>query len=186
MSRRASIATLLAALGVTLVGVSPARATLAEALDLPTLVSRSDDVVVGRVVARGSRWLRQRIVTEVTVVVSEAPKGDVAAAERIEVTVFGGAVGDLGMQIAGEAVLEDGEEYLLFLRRWNGTRRPVGMAQGALPITRRDGQLFVQPGAGGLALVRRDATGAMAPAEPAVTEPTLLEALLDEIRALAD
>lgn len=165
-------------------GSGTARATLAEALDLETLVARSDEIVVARVVERRSRWLGERIVTDVVLEISEVAKGDVSEGERLEVLVFGGAVGELGMRISGEAVLEPSHEYLLFLRRWNDTRRPVGMAQGALPVQRAGREPVVQPGGAGLSLVRRGSGGALTHAEPALSAPRPLPELLDAIRAL--
>ncbi len=126
----------------------------------------------------------ERIVTDVVLEVSEVAKGDLSEGERMEVLLLGGAVGELGMQVSGEAVLEPGEEYLLFLRRWNGTRRPVGMAQGVLPLQRSGGEVFVQPGGGGVALVHRGADGTLTHAEPALTEPRPLAELMAAIRDL--
>jgi len=175
---------LVLVLGTGLLWSGSARATLAEALELETLVERSDDIVVARVVAKSSRWLGERIVTDVVLEVSEVAKGEVSEGERVEVLLLGGAVGELGMRVSGEAALEAGHEYVLFLRQWNGTRRPVGMAQGALPVQRGGTQPMVQPGAGGLSLVRRSSTGTLAHAEPALSEPRPLADLLAAIRAL--
>jgi len=172
------------ALSATLAVPPRARATLMEALDLPALVSRSDDVVVARALSASSRWLGERIVTDVVLEVSEVAKGGLGEGDRLEVLLLGGAVGELGMQVAGEASLEPGREYLLFLRRWNSSRRPVGMAQGALPVQRSGGTAVVQPGGGGLSLVRRSTGGTLTHAEPAVTEPRPLAELLGAIRAL--
>lgn len=175
---------LLLVLGGALVSPGAARATLAEALDLETLVERSDDIVVARVLSKSSRWQGERIVTDVVLEVSEVAKGEVSEGQRVEVLLLGGAVGELGMRVSGEAGLELGHEYVLFLRRWNGTRRPVGMAQGALPVQRGGAEPLVQPGGAGLSLVRRGSTGALSHAEPAVSQPRPLADLLSAIRAL--
>ena len=175
---------LLLALAGALLSPGAARATLAEALDLATLVERSDEIVVARVVSKTSRWQGERIVTDVVLEVSEVAKGPISEGERLEVLLLGGAVGELGMRVSGEAGLEPAHEYLLFLRRWNGTRRPVGMAQGALPVQRGGTEPLVQPGGTGLSLVRRDPTGTLSHAEPAVSQPRPLADLMAAIRAL--
>lgn len=172
------------AVAATLATPRAARATLMEALDLATLVARSDDVVVARASEKSCRWMGERIVTDVVLEVSEVAKGDLGEGERLEVLLLGGAVGELGMRVSGEAGLEPGGEYLLFLRRWNGTRRPVGMAQGALPVQRSGGTVVVEPARGDLALVRRGPGGTLTHAEPAVTEARPLADLLAAIRDL--
>lgn len=173
------------ALSATFVSPPPARATLMEALDLATLVARSDDVVVARAVESRSRWLGERIVTDVVIEVSEVAKGDLGEGERTEVLLLGGAVGELGMRVSGEAHLEVGDEYLLFLRESNGTHRPVGMAQGALRVQRDGEEPVVLPGgSGGLSLVRRGPGGTLAHAEPAVTEARPLAELLATVREM--
>jgi hypothetical protein len=181
----ALLCALALALTATLATPRAARATLMEALDLATLVDRSDDVVVARAVRKSSRWMGERIVTDVVLEISEVAKGDRSEGEALQVLLLGGAVGELGMRVAGEAGLEPGHEYLLFLRRWNGTSRPVGMAQGALPVQRSGGEVLVQPAGGDLSLVRREPSGALTHAEPAVTEARPLADLLAAIRNLA-
>tara|TARA_B100001750_G_scaffold142294_1_gene113489 strand:+ start:5636 stop:6199 length:564 start_codon:yes stop_codon:yes gene_type:complete len=182
--RRFLLATPPALAGALLLGrAAPAKATLAEALDLDTLVARADDIVVAQATGHGSRWQGRRIVTDVTLRVLDALEGGLAPGASFEVCTFGGAVGDVGMQIAGEAVLEDGEEYVLFLRCWHGTRRPVGMAQGALPVREIAGTPTVHPGGGGLSLVRRTPEGTLSSAAPALEAPTPLDELLAAIRA---
>lgn len=176
---------LLLLLGGALLSPTPARATLAEALSLETLVDRSDEIVVARVLSKRSRWQGERIVTDVLLEVSEVAKGELSEGQRFEVLLLGGAVGELGMRVSGEAGLEPSHEYLLFLRRWNGTRRPVGMAQGALPVVRRSGaEPLVQPGGTGLSLVRRSPTGALTHAEPAMSRSRPLAELLSAIAAI--
>ena len=163
---------------------SSARATLAEALDLATLVERSDDIVVARALSSSARWRGRRIVTDVVLEAHMVEKGNVAEGSRFEVTLLGGSVDDIGMRIAGEAALEPGKDYVLFLRRVSGLRRPVGMSQGALLVTTVDGEQVVHPGGGGLALVRRSSTGTMVQAPGAVPEDRPLVDLLEAIREL--
>ena len=177
------VALALFSLWATVAGAPTAHATLAEALDLPTLVARADDIVVARVMSHRSRWRGERIVTEVALETLSTEKGELVAGESFEVLLLGGAVGEVGMQISGEAVLTDGQLYVLFLRRVRGLRRPVGMAQGALAVRDLAGAPTVQPGGGSLALVRRGSDGALRSAPPAVTTPTPLAQFLAAIRA---
>lgn len=169
------------ALGALLL-TTTASASLAVALDLRALVQRSDAVVVARVTAQQSRWDGGRIVTDVLVEVVETLDGDARPGEQLQVVRFGGSVGDLGMRIEGEPTFEDGRQYLLFLRRWRGLHRPVGMSQGVMPVQEGSGTPMVQPGGAGLSLV----TGPGGrPAFGALRGPRSLDTLRAQIRALA-
>ena len=77
--RRFLLATPPALAGALLLGrAAPAKATLAEALDLDTLVARADDIVVAQATGHGSRWQGRRIVTDVTLRVLDALEGGLA------------------------------------------------------------------------------------------------------------
>jgi len=160
----------------------PASASLVEALDLDALVQRADRVVVARAVRQEARYdARGRIVTEVELEVLEAMKGDAAVGDRFLLTVLGGAIGDLGMRVEGEPRLQDGARYVLFARRWGADAwRPVGMSQGVMRVS-DDGRDMVEPGGGGLSLVRRG-TGGVTPATPALVFRRPLRVVVDQIR----
>jgi hypothetical protein len=163
-----------------------AHASLVEALDLAALVERSDEVVLARVVSAESRFNdRGRIVTDVTMQVEETQKGARAPGAMIVVRHLGGAVGDLGMRIAGEPTFTVGETVLLFGRRAVNldVLRPVGMSQGALRIEERDGERWVRSLPGDAALVHGK-SGTLQRATAAVEQPRKLSDVLAEVRAL--
>lgn len=166
--------------GVAVVGAaaavaSPAHATISQALSLDELVDQADHVVLATCVdARASRDGRRRIVTDFTLRVEESMKGDAASGASLTLRRLGGAIGDLGMQIAGEPHLEVGRRYLVFLRTLSDGRtlRPVGMSQGVMPVHEdATGELTVQPGGDGMALVQRAAGGQLVPAPAALIHP---------------
>ncbi len=161
---------------------SAASASLAVALDLEALVHQSDAIVVGRVVAQQSRWDGDRIVTDVLVEVAETLHGTSPPDRMLQVVRLGGSIGELGMRVEGEPNFEGGGQYLLFLRRWRGLYRPVGMSQGVMRVRVEGGAPMVQPGGSGLSLVTRPGGP---PAFGALRGPRPLESLRERIRALA-
>lgn len=165
---------------------STAGASLVAALDMETLVQRADRIGVVRVVGQASRYDdRQRIVTDVMLETEEGVAG-LEAGQRFELVVIGGDIGDLGMRIAGEPSFRTGERALVFVRRWGARWRPVGMSQGAMPISRIAGHDLVSPGGAGLALVRRERDGRLSHASGALERPTALPAVLDRVRSLLE
>jgi hypothetical protein len=164
-----------------------ARASLVEALDLATLVADADQVVVGKVVAQTSHYdKRGQIVTDTTLQVEEVLKGDQVPGAAILVRRLGGEVDDIGMRVAGEASFTTGESVLVFGARLKSGEawRTVGMSQGAVRITERDGVRWAHSAANGVAAVRRAGNGQLKRAQLAVPEPRPLEDLLGEIRSL--
>lgn len=180
--------------GVAVVGViaalaSPARATISQALSLGELVDQADHVVLATCVdARASRDGRRRIVTDFTLQVEESMKGGAQAGASLTMRRLGGAIGDIGMRIEGEPHLEVGRRYLVFLRTMSDGRtlRPVGMSQGVMPVEDDGGDLTVQPGGGGMALVQRARGGRLVPAPPALLHPEPLPLVRDRIEGLVD
>ncbi|MCS6797377.1 MAG: hypothetical protein NZ898_02410 [Myxococcota bacterium] len=165
-----------------------ARATLAAALDLEALVRSSTLVVEGRVERASSRFdALGRIVTDAEVRVLHVTRGHVAVGTSVIVRSFGGEIGETAMRIEGEPALEPGLRAVFFLRAGagGGYFRPVGMSQGVLPIVEAPAGDLVLPGAGGLALVRQDARGVLAPAAPALSGPTPLAELRARLARLA-
>jgi hypothetical protein len=105
--------------------------------DLPTLSRSSDVVVQGVVVKVESRWNgdKTRIVTDVTIDVSEAVKG--AAQKTVVLTQPGGVVGDVGQTVAGTAPFAEGQEVVVFLQSRPSKRFHLsGMAQGKYLVQR--------------------------------------------------
>ncbi len=155
---------------------------MAVALDMSELVERSDRIAVVRVVAQQARWdARGRIVTDVMLEVDEALHGGMANGERFVLSRLGGSIGEVGMRIAGEPSFEDGARYLVFARVWEDRFRPVGMSQGVLPVQDDDNGAMVQPGGGGLALVRQNGR---TPALGAIWRPRHLRSVVSEVQSL--
>ncbi len=188
LSFRAAAWVCLVALA-TLTSATHARASIVEAMSLAELTQAADVIVVARVEDQRARYDAQgRIVTDVSLRVEESLFGRLAVGEQTTVLRIGGAVGDLGLRVEGEAVYQSGESIVLF-GRWVPTPagevlRPIGMAQGVLPIATRGGVEVVTPGGVGLELVTRDADGRLAPGAPALAAPRARDELVDELRAL--
>lgn len=182
-----SLAAAAAAVALLILATAPASASVVEALDLGQLVRRADQVVVGRATGTRSSWDdRHRIVTDVTVRVEQSMKGGAGAGDEIVVRQLGGAIGDLGMRVAGEPTIGTGDRMVLFGRRTRAGRlRPVGMSQGVLPVLVEDGRDVVHPGGAGLALVQR-VRGQLVAAPPALIHPRPLEEVVDDIRHVVE
>jgi hypothetical protein len=151
----------LAALGaLVLVLGGTARATILVPLDMKALTTRAHRVVLGTVESQVSRWTsdRQAIYTDVTIRITRAYKGTVAAGERIVVRREGGAVDGIGMRVFGAAQFTVGEEVLLFVEKRGGADYTVGMTQGKLAVTTgSDGVKRVSANLADVAFTRRDA-----------------------------
>ena len=180
---------MVAAMGMAVaVWAAPAaRASLVEALDLPALVERSDDVAIVRAIASESHFDDEgRIVTDTRMQVEQSEKGSRVPGSVVVVRRLGGEVGDLGMRVDGEAVFEVGDSVLLFASRVRGLEllRTVGMSQGALRIREEKGVRWVQSAPVGAALVKKSAGGKLTHSPAAVTEPRKLDDVLSEVRSL--
>jgi len=194
MRRWARIGLASAALAVGLYGASAftpmatvARASVVRALSLAEMVKESTVIVLGEVGERQARrGPKQLIVTDVSVEIQEALKGGVRPGESLVVTVMGGALDGVALQVPGEASLPQGERMLLFLRRSmpSGDLRVVGMAQGALGLEQAQSGWMVLPTPGHAALVLPNNEGSLEAAPPAVAEKVPLEQLLSRIATL--
>ncbi len=171
--------------------VRPADASVMLALDFPALVAQADHVVVGNVESSTSRWDGSgRIVTDVSIRVDETMMGDRATGEVLVVTHLGGAVGEVGLHIEGEARFAVGERALVFGANVRGSStlvRVVGMSQGAFEIRampEHPGEDMVMPSGAGLALMQRVQNSRLLPAPPALLEPRSLSSLRPMLREL--
>ncbi|GAB4215249.1 MAG: hypothetical protein OHK0013_40660 [Sandaracinaceae bacterium] len=178
----------LAALLASLV-TERAQASIVDAMSLAELVREADVIIVARVDGQRARWDHQgRIVTDVTLRVTESLHGGLARGAVVVARRLGGELGDLGLRVEGEARYVDGESVLLFARRLTTPAgvvlRPVGMSQGVLPIDDTGGVEVVMPGGAGLELVTRSPDGRLGPGSPALAGPEPADALLDRVRAL--
>lgn len=179
---------------ITLFALSTAaHASVMLAMDFPALVHDADHIVVGTVESQVSRWdERGRIVTDVTLRVEETMKGDRGTGETLVVTHAGGAIGEVGAHIEGEARFYVGERALVFGANARSVRpfvRTVGMSQGVFEIRATEanpGVDMVMPSGVGLALMQRVQNSRLLPAPPALIEPRALSQLRTELRAIIE
>lgn len=170
----------------TVLAPAVASATIIEAFSLEQLVEHADTVaLVTCTDERASYDSRQRIVTDYTLRVEEVMKGTAAVGSTVQMRRLGGVLGDLGMRVEGEPVLEPGQRYLVFLRHTDsGPNRPIGMSQGVMPVAEQAGVLIVQPGGGGLALVQRGTDGQLHPAPAALLHRAQFEQLRERLETI--
>jgi hypothetical protein len=162
-----------------------AHASLVRALALEDLTRKADMIVLGTPTEQQARRHidGKLIVTDYSVQVDQALKGDAKRGKAIVMTVLGGTLDGIAVQVPGEAGLELGKRVLLFLYRapMSGDLRAVGMSQGVMPLVTTGGQTMVQPGGSGAALVELGSDGQMHDAPPALMAPQPLGDLLDRI-----
>ncbi len=136
IGRRQVLGSLLG-VSVAALGARPAAATTAVALTLQQLVGQSHRVLLGTPEATSSQWESiggsRRIVSYTRLVVDEDVDG--TGDGVCLVRTLGGAVGELGQIVHGEAQLRAGSHTLVFLRRGGGGALVVtGRAQGHFPL----------------------------------------------------
>ena len=104
-----------------------------------SLVSKSQTIFVGEVIATRSEWIAtphgRAITTRVTFKVEDVWKGAVGAVTQLE--FMGGTVGGITMDVVGMPQFRDGERALLFV---SGQAKPVsplvGFFHGRMPVDR--------------------------------------------------
>jgi hypothetical protein len=187
MNRRAALAALALALLPALslshrAEVPSAHASVSVLVSLDELVAASTYVVVATPVERRSAWEEvggsRRIVTYVRLAVDSAVAG--SPGSEVWVRTLGGAVGNVGQSVSGEAQLSRGTKALVFVASVQGIHVVTGRAQGHYPI-RADGKLAPSPEAGEL-LPRR---GPSISAREALVGVSLDEAIQTVSRARA-
>ena len=125
-----------------------ARALVMERVAFADLVRESDLVVVGTVTGSSSRHMdapqERRIVTDVTVRVSDVVRG-VHDGGEVVVTTLGGVVDGRGQIVPGAPRFAVGDEVVLFLSTVRRTasgkavRLPVALSQGVFFVRRTPG-----------------------------------------------
>lgn len=173
------------ALGLWLcLGSSPAAATTLMALDLPTMSTGADRVLLGTVEKIDSHYLgdsQSYIVTDVTIRCERELLG-VPAGARFVVRHLGGSVGELGQRVHGEASYRVGEQVLLFASQRGEAYYAMGMAQGAMHVYRDSrgvARLDVQLSEGEL-------VGPSGQPVAAAPSGRTLEEVLSQVRSLLD
>lgn len=108
-------------------------------LALEQMTDLADEIVVGKVTSSVPRWQGRLIVTVSTIEVIESIKGQIGL--TMEITQLGGTAVHprlkvpVHMSASGSAVLNPGEEVLLFVRRAKGGIRDlIGGPQGKLVV----------------------------------------------------
>lgn len=134
---------------VALVVCGTAHATTLVPLDLPSLTSRAERVVLARVERQEARWSggHDAIYTDVVLRIERAYKGEGKAGEEIVVRREGGTVDGVAMMVYGAPTFVEGEEVLVFSERRGPASWVVGMTQGKLRVARdaATGKRMVRP-----------------------------------------
>lgn len=118
-------------------------ATVVPPLSLEELVSKSDQIITGKVIDSSYSWGvdHKFIWTYYEIEVVDTWKG--APEKAVTVSEPGGALDGQAMRVAGAVRYTVGEQVTLFLQRFpSGTKRTVGWAQGKFEV---DGSGRVHP-----------------------------------------
>ena len=154
----------------------PLFATTVERMELPQLVSASDNIIQGRVESLEARYEGNRIYTYVSIVVEDPLKGERRRAVLLRQP--GGTIGGKRTWIPGMPQFKPGNQVIVFLRdRRDGTFDVAGLNQGKYDIENN----FAVANVSGLTLLDR-ATGRMSDA--GFVEKAPLEAFKAKIREL--
>jgi len=162
-----------------------AEASVLTKLTLSDMTGRAEQVLVGRVERVDSKFAPGYdglIITEVQIRCHRSIRG---AKEGTLITVrhLGGAVGELGQKVFGEASYQVGEEVVLLAELREGSLYSVGMAQGKLHIDRSTGTPRVQVDLGGAELLAPTGSDAV-PTAQGVPLETLISQLNDLVRRI--
>jgi hypothetical protein len=137
MDRRGLLRVAAAGMLGTLVA-GEAEASIARALPLELLTSRSRHVMLGEPLEAYSTWerigQRRHIVTYTRVRAHELLAGADPASDELMVRTLGGRVGELGELVHGEALLQLGERSVLFVMPSREVLTVTAMAQGHYPL----------------------------------------------------
>lgn len=159
------------------------------ALDLDSLTQLSDDICTGHILDQTSFMREGRIYTLHRVRVETNIKGKQSQGTVIEVVTAGGHSELFSQKVFGAAELQAEKTYLLFLenRGIPDVVHPVGMSQGALPISIESTtrKATVHPSGIVPRLLSRDsANGQFRPTAPWLTKARQLDEIITEIRTI--
>ncbi len=160
-------------------------ATSLEPRDLRQVAAAATQVIHGTVVSSRSRWNDDHtlIITQTRVRTLDVLKG--ADDSEVLLTMPGGRIGKLVVDVPGVAPFRDGEETILFVvDDSKGTKSVEGWSRGRFEVV-VDGRTGERVVSGDLAAELRTALrpGAAA-AKSAADKTTALSGVLDDLRAL--
>lgn len=144
-----------------------AHATLAEAKSFDDKVENAASIVVGRCVAKESRWdnARRWILTYYTFEVEKALKGN--QTRQLTVVAPGGTVGSMTQDAVGVPKFDIGDEHVLFVRNTAAGPTVLYFEQGAYQLVREHGgERRVLPAVSSAVLIDTQAGKAVAPESP--------------------
>jgi hypothetical protein len=117
-----------------------AQASVARAVPLEALTSRSKHVIVGEPLDAYAVWERiggrKHIVTYTRVRAHELLAGKDPSADELLVRTLGGTIGELGELVHGEAALRIGRRSVMFTMPSQDALAVTAMAQGHYPLGR--------------------------------------------------
>jgi hypothetical protein len=119
--------------------MDPAATSLGAGMPMRQMVEESSSIVIGRCAETRSKWVGRSLVTEATISVEEALKGDAAAGTQVTVELPGGIDFNrkVAMTIAGAPHISPGEKVFLFLFRPDDgatVYSVMGFAQGKFSV----------------------------------------------------
>jgi hypothetical protein len=119
--------------------IDPAATSLGAGMPMRQMVEESSSIVIGRCAETRSKWVGRSLVTEATISVEEALKGDAAAGTQVTVELPGGIDFNrkVAMTIAGAPHISPGEKVFLFLFRPDdgaNSYSVMGFAQGKYSV----------------------------------------------------
>jgi hypothetical protein len=182
--RIAGAAAALGALTCLALFAGQVRASVVRSLSLEELTKRADEIVVGIPTEQQSRRHidGKLIVTDFSLQTETVLKGESKAGETTVITVLGGKLDGIGLQVPGEAGMAIGQRVIAFLYRAprSGDLRVVGMSQGVMPIQPQpNGTSLVMPSSG--AALVDPGTGDMKETSGALAQPEPLPVFLQRI-----
>jgi hypothetical protein len=118
---------------------APAGASVSFTVAMDALVRESSAACVVSPIEAKSVWENGRIATYTRVHVDRVVAGSVAS--EVWIKTLGGAVGDIGQTVDGEAVLRAGRQSLLFLSTYEGSLVVTARGQGQFAMV-RDGAVL--------------------------------------------
>ncbi|MBI5502591.1 MAG: hypothetical protein HY907_20265 [Deltaproteobacteria bacterium] len=143
--------TLVATVALLAAAGGSVRATVVLALGFDEMAAQADRVVLGDVTSVTARWVERdgaKTIETVIDIAVDDELGNVSAAPVARIVQPGGAIGDVGLAVAGMPEFRAGERVLVFLRvtgadeQGQSVHSVVGMAQGKFIVLPRLGGGF--------------------------------------------